>query len=114
MKIFGVKIPEEPTLEEIEHLIIKIKKFQGNELEFNDIVKLCSLLDIVFDPKLNKGGSLMKFRSMDLVNVPGYTHGIFSVHVIHKGKSKRMVYKRNFPEILKHINKVIQIKRYKR
>lgn len=113
MKIFRNNIPNDPDLDQIEDLIKKVKLIQANELEFNEIVNLFKLLDIEYSPKLNSGGSLEKFYCKHLEKVPGYTHGIFSIHIIHKGKSKKMVYRRNFFETIKHLETIIKIKRSK-
>lgn len=114
MKIFNVKIDSKPKLEAIKALIKKIKIIQTNELEFNEIVKLCSLLDVEYRPDLRRGGSLEKFYSKDLERIPGYTHGIFSIHIIHKGKAKKMVYRRNFFPTVKHLEVIIKIKESKK
>lgn len=114
MKIFRTNISDNPSLEEIEGLIKKIKLFQGNELEFNDIIDLCSLLDVEYKPELRTGGSEERFYSKHLERVPGYTHGLFSIHIIHKGGSKRMVFKRNIFLTLRHLETIINIKRSKK
>lgn len=114
MKIFRTNISDNPSLEEIESLIKKIKLFQGNELEFNDIIDLCKLLDVEYKPESRSGGSLEKFYCKHLERVPGYTHGLFSIHIIHKGGSKKMVFKRNIFQTINHLETIIKIKRSKK
>lgn len=114
MKIFKNNISTTPTLDEIESLIKKVKLIQSNELEFNEIVDLFSLLDIEYKPELNNGGSHVKFYCKHLEKVPNYKHGIFSLPIIHKGGSKRMVFRRNFHDSLRHLDAIITIKRSKK
>lgn len=114
MKVFNVKIANDPEIKDIKALIKKVKINQTNEIEFNEIVKLCSLLDIEYRPDRRRGGSLEKFYSKDLVRVHGYTHGIFSIHIIHKGKAKKMVYRKNFFSTIKHLEVIIKIKESKK
>jgi hypothetical protein len=114
MKIFRINISDTPSLEEIEDLIKRIKLIQANELDFNDIIGLCSLLDVEYRPEYRSGGSLEKFYCKHLERVPGFTHGLFSIHIIHKGGSKKMVYKRNIFQTIKHLETIIKIKRSKK
>jgi hypothetical protein len=114
MKIFRINISKDPDLKEIEELIKKVKQIQSNELEFNEIVDLYSLLDIEYKPELNNGGSHVKFYCKYLEKVPNYSHGIFSLPIKHGGGSKRIVYRKNFLDSVRHLELIITIKRSKK
>ena len=96
-----VKIKSDLTPEELLIVINDLCTANVQEIEFNDILKICSQLECTHydNGKNRKSGSAESFYHPLLKDLPQY-HGWVSVHLIHGGGSKRKVYKRNFVKFL--------------
>ena len=85
------------SVEELEEVVDSICSANIQELEFNDIKRICKQLGCThYDKwKKRKSGSQENFLHPMLNDNPQF-NGIVSVHLKHGGGSKRKVYKRSF------------------
>ena len=91
------KIKSNLSVEELENIVDSFCKANIQEIEFNDIKRICEQLGCVYYDRGNKRkkGSQESFMHKHLDDNPHF-NGIVSIHLIHGGGSKRKVYKRNF------------------
>ena len=91
------KIKSNLTIEEIKEAIDDLCKANIQEIDFNDIIRICSQLGFTYydKGKNRKSGSAESFFHSLLKGVPEY-NGYVSVHLKHGGGSVRKVFKKNF------------------
>lgn len=95
------KIKSDSTPEELLAIIQELCTANIQEIEFNDVMRICLQLGCTYQDsgKKRKSGSAETFFHPKLKDFHQY-HGYVSVHLIHGGGSKRKLYKRNFVNYL--------------
>ena len=98
MKKFKIKIDVDSTIEEINQCVNRVLSLKTKSYELSIIKKLLFAINV--EELKSKGGSAIRFYHKALEEHPYYTHGIFSVHKIHKGGSKDEIRKSDFEKYL--------------
>jgi hypothetical protein len=95
------KIKSNLSIEEIQAAVDGLCKANIQEIDFNDIIRLCTQLGFIYydKGKDRKRGSAESFSHPILKGIPGY-NGFVSIHLKHGGGSTRKVYKSNFVKYL--------------
>jgi len=98
MKKFKVKIDVNSTIEDINQCVKRVLLLKTKYYELSIIKKLLFAINV--KELKSRGGSAIRFYHKALEEHPYYTHGIFSIHKIHKGGSKGEIRRSDFEKYL--------------
>ena len=88
------ELSENSYVYKIEEEIEALKNSRQNEIELNDLVRIANKLGA--QQIKSRGGSQVRFQCDLLKKYGNFTGGMFGIHTIHGGKSKKRVRKRDF------------------
>jgi hypothetical protein len=104
-------LPLLPLSKNLEHKDEKIKVYERvgeqlealakknvPELEYNEIKRIIRPLNV--EEAELKGGSAIVLKHPVLLSIRGYTGGRFTIHMVHKGGSKRMIKRLDYKHFL--------------
>ena len=108
-----IKLDGNNLIEKIELLIEEILTSGKKEIEFKLLIKIIeSLGGEYLKGKKSSRGSKEKFIHELLLDIPTYTDGTFTTHIIHGGKANKRVQLRDFKKyFLPPIQYIIEMKK---
>ena len=94
MTKFKFKINADTSLDDIEEEVEYLCTVNSNEIPFNHVIKIAVALGCEYCG--GNGGSQERFKHKEVYTDNNY----FGVHVIHKGKSEKLIMRVNYKKYI--------------